>query len=255
MNMEEIETKLGEKMGKEELEAEIQKKIADGAKNRQSAVNKVYKEQRAEKVGDTEFEGLYLGATERRFGGYNIWVATKEDVARTTTKEQPTAGRFEYVKVQANILENLEGKKWTEMENIIPLPDEAVNINEYMSPVKDGMVFTKAIVRMVSEVSIFEDGKPIKPMPVFDEKGVNLRMITSIDNQDVTIKIHEPNTLAELIGDISWIEDAAQEESVKEISDMLRHTELLVFGRYVTEIDGKAIRPFVDTRHGFIKKL
>lgn len=256
MNISEIEAKLQTKLGSR-LEEEIAKKLKEGAINKISALNKIYKEQKAEKIGVDTIEGLFLGANQRKFRDYNIWLATKDGVKRTTSAESPEAVKsMDYIKANVDIFQNLDGAKWTQLNTIEIVPHESVVIGDFFSPTTNGMmVFNKATIKMVSEVSLFEGGQPIESLPIFGPEGLNLRLAVSLQDKDASVRLYHPNTLAELIGDFSWVESLPQDKAVRELSDTLGHTEVLVFGRYVSEIDGKAVRPFVDIRNGFIRRL
>lgn len=259
------------KMSQKELEEAIQKEMASGARNRVSAVNKLYRKVSVEEVGEEDVHAYFLQDYERKRGGLSVYLQTKrrETVRVTVMPETPPPEKMLNIG-QAIVITNclkkrniFTGLEWMETTANSRVKPSKLDLPFFKSvggqlPTEGGIAFVKGKVIGVWEVSKFdEEGRRGESMPILAKGGVvNLRLTLEPedipDGKRMSVKLVDEKRLKMLVGDdIEWL---AEDGAVMELSDMLKNTSVLVFGSVRDTIGrGRAeqekVNPYWDLRN------
>jgi len=256
--------------------------MAEGARNRQSAVNKVYREIAVETVGKKDVTAFFLQDYERKRGGLSVYLQTEkqETVRVSVLPETPPpksplqigqAVKLTNCTVKRNIFTGVEWMETAKETTVAPVKVDKNfwYIGCYKLPEDGGIAMVSGRVLGVWPVTKFEpDGTRGEEYPILDKGGaVNLRLSIepSLDEgmhgaADVpgrmSVKIPDVARLKLLVGDdIEWLDE---DGAILELADMLKNQPVVVFGSVKAVIgkgrkNEKEVGPYFDIRNfGFV---
>lgn len=251
-------------------EAELKKRTASwikkGARNEQSAHNKIANEIAGTDIGDTDIQGIYLGHYETKKQFVSMYIGQPDTSIHKLSF--PNIGVFNQVvesyapsglaigtPIKVNGVHHMQNvfskAKWLEANtdsNILDSDNEEVKGVPHISILWDyaqtigqiqesGLALVRGYIRFVNEVSDFDkDGEPGDVKPIIDSKDptlVNLRL--AIEDQGegerpplISVNIKTQEQLAQLInGDIDWIRTGVRKGADEKDAVMMELSDML----------------------------
>lgn len=264
--METAKEKLLEIFSPEELEAEIEKRLSEGARSEHSALNKILRENAEQLVETLDVKGLFVTSYVRsRDEQMCIVLATETGLVRISADmDISTIDRWNPVKVkEVALMKNIRtGSTWyqaTEDTEVSVDHTSQLDMFDVLQGPKDidggGMYLIMGAVEFVNRtVKEFDEATmtPISHYPVIDDDKVNMKLVIKQDGSRANVAIPDIATLKSLleVEDVSWVE-----RDFDEAADMLAGMTIIVLGGGNNEVGGKTVTPFIQPKNfGFIER-
>ena len=263
----ELKKQLLEKFSEAELTKLIKEEMKQGARNEQSAMNKIANRTALETVGKSEVFGLFLGTYETRRENVSCYIGQSDtsvvkvsfdnmgqfnSIVGKTSKGLKVGDPMKLVGVDKvkNIYKDTEWlQAGDETKAVKPeFEGELWGIAQDVGQItEEGLSVIRGFIRWVNPVSIFEGGEPVDEEPIVTMKGgiemVNLRLVVEEESKEpnppaVTINLKTVAQYEALTKDkIGWLKeklvsgDEGKETALMELSDMLTNVGIVAFGR------------------------
>lgn len=264
--MKELKESLLEVLSPQELKDEIDKKMEEGARSEQSALNKLIREYNRKEVDTLDsIIGLFLTTYVRsRDGNRNVALVNADGVQKITTEaDTSSVKRWEPIELSnLSIKKNVRtGSRWMEgtEDTVVKVLDSyRMSRDDVISPPSvisgGGLYVVGGTVQFVNKVAEdVVDGQATSYYPVIQGDEVNIRLqINGTDGSICRIKVPSKSMLKELldVSDVSWID-----EDWQELVDMLVGVDVVAFGGGNDSVGGREVTRFVQPRDfGFVER-